>query len=479
MIEPGEANVDESNMNRERVTLLAVMSTSFLVPFIGSAINLALPALGQEFQSSALLLSWVVTSYLLSSAAFLLPFGRLADIIGRRKIFLTGLSLFSLFSLFCSLSTSIAMLIVFRILQGIASAMIFSTSMAILTSVYPPQRRGKALGMSVASTYIGLSTGPVLGGWMNHNLGWRSIFYFIVLLSLAVSIYTALRLKGEWKGAEGENFDLKGSLLYVVGLTTFLYGVSSLSTSIWFRYIALLGFAGLVLFVRFESKPKYPLIEIKLFVQNISFAFSNLAAMINYSATFALTFLMSIYLQVIVGFSSESAGIILLAQPLLMALFSPLAGSLSDRIEPRIVASTGMALSTIGVFCFIFLGVDTPVGLIIANLALIGLGFALFSSPNTNAVMASVEPRLYGIASSTLGTMRLIGQAVSMAIVTLLMAIYIGNAQLSQADPQLLMKSLHTTFIIFCVLCCLGVLASIARGNSYQDKENMVSRRGV
>lgn len=471
--------MDQLEIARERVTLIAVISAAFLVPFIASAINLSLPSLGNEFQSSAFLLSWVVTSYLLASASFLLPFGRLADIIGRRKVFLSGLTLFSLFSLLCSLSTSIAMLIVFRILQGIASAMIFSTSMAILTSVYPPHKRGKALGLSVASTYIGLSIGPVLGGWMNHNLGWRSIFYLVVLLSFTVSIYTALCLKGEWRGAEGEKFDRNGSVLYVLGLSAFLYGMSSLSTSVWSWYIALLGFIGIAFFVRYELRQIHPLIEMRLFVRNFSFAFSNLAAMINYSATFALGFLMSLYLQVIVGLSSESAGIIILAQPLVMALFSPLAGALSDRIEPRLVASVGMTLSTIGIFFFIFLRINTPLGLLAANLALIGLGFALFSSPNTNAVMASVQPKLFGIASSTLGTMRLVGQALSMAIVTLLMAIHIGNAQLGNVDPQLLMNSIHTTFIIFFILCCLGILASIARGNRIQETDETVRVRGV
>lgn len=471
--------MDKLEIGSERVTLITVISAAFLVPFVASAINLSLPSLGKEFQSSAFLLSWVVTSYLLASASFLLPFGRLADIIGRRKVFLTGLILFSLFSLLCGLSTSIAMLIGFRLLQGIASAMIFSTSMAILTSVYPPHKRGKALGLSVASTYIGLSIGPVLGGWMNHNLGWRSIFYLVVLLSLAVSIYTALFLKGEWRGAEGEKFDRNGSVLYVLGLSAFLYGVSSLSTSVWSRYIALIGFIGIAFFVRYELRQMHPLIEMRLFVRNLNFALPNLAAMINYSATSALGLLMSLYLQVIIGLSSESAGIIILAQPLVMALFSPLAGTLSDRIEPRMVASAGMTMSTIGIFFFIFLGVNTSIGLLAANLALIGLGFALFSSPNTNAVMASVQPRLFGIASSTLGTMRLVGQALSMAIVTLLMAVYIGSTQLAQADPQVLMKSIHTMFIIFFILCCLGILASITRGNRNQEREEIGRVREV
>ena len=463
--------MEKANITQERAALIAVMATSFMVPFIASAINLALPSLGGEFHCSALLLSWVVTSYILASAAFLLPFGRLADIVGRRKVFIAGVALFSIFSFLCGMSGSVHLLITFRLLQGVASAMIFGTAMAILSSVYPPHRRGKVLGLSVASTYTGLSLGPVLGGWMNHAVGWRSIFFLIAVLSFLIPIYTNARLKGEWAGAEGEKFDLAGSFLYVLGLVAFLYGMSSIASSVWSRYIIALGLVLIVFFVRYELRQIHPLIELRLFIQNIGFAFSNLAAMINYSATFALSFLMSLFLQLILGYSSQAAGMVLLSQPLVMALFSPLAGALSDRMEPRLVATTGMALSAVGLLGFVFLGVSTPVGLIVANLALIGLGFALFSSPNTNAVMATVPPRLYGIASSTLGTMRLVGQALSMALVTLLMAIYIGNAKLSDIHPNVLMSSIHTAFVLFSLLCFLGVFASMARGQINENRK--------
>jgi EmrB/QacA subfamily drug resistance transporter len=462
----------EYDRRQEMITLIVVMSSAFLVPFIASALNLALPSMGQEFNSSAVLLSWVVTSYLVASAAFLLPFGRWADMKGRHLIFQAGLGLFALFSLLAALSPNIKILIIFRVLQGVAAAMIFSTSTAILTEVFPIHRRGRVLGLSVSSTYIGLSLGPVLGGWMNHYLGWRSIFYFIAPVSFIIMIFVGLYIKGEWKEAAGESFDWQGSLLYIMSLSAFMYGISALADTNMAKYFALIGALLLVGFIRYGLNQQQPLIDIHLLVKNISFAFSNLAAMINYSATFALTFLMSIYLQTLMGFSSQQAGMIILAQPLMMAVFSPLAGNLSDRVEPRIVASTGMGVTAIGLFGFIFLGLNTPVIWIIADLVLIGLGFALFSSPNTNAVMASVEPRLYGVASSTLGTMRMIGQAFSMAIVTLILTAYIGNGVLAQVDHQMLMISMRTAFIIFTILCCLGILASNARGNTYSASKD-------
>lgn len=455
--------MNQTSRDPQKVALMVVMSTSFLTPFIGSAINLALPAIGNSLNSTALMLSWVVTSFLLTSAAFLLPFGRLADIIGRRKVYLTGIILFAITSLLCSMVQNIVWLIVFRILNGIASAMIFGTGMAILTAVYPPQKRGAALGWSVFSTYTGLSTGPVLGGFLNHYLGWRSIFIFTGLLALFTAISTAVRLTGEWSGAKGERFDVTGSFLYVVGLLAFLYGLSSIADSSWSKYITLVGIILIVAFVYYELRQSYPLIELKIFARNSGFIYANLAAMINYSATFSITFIMSLFLQLVLGYNSSHAGLILLSQPVIMAIFSPLAGLISDRVEPRIVASIGMALNSLGLLLFTFLTQSTPLVLIVINLLLIGLGFALFTSPNTNAIMSSVEKRFYGIASSALGTMRLVGQAFSMAIVTLIMSIFVGNVKLSSASSANLVHSAHIAFIVFTVLCILGVFASMTK----------------
>ncbi len=448
----------------KKYALITVTLASFLTPFMGSAVNLAIPSIGKEFNSSALLLGWVVTSYLLASAAFLLPFGRYADIIGRKKVFITGVAIFSFTSLLCGMAGSIQALIAFRVLQGIGGAMLFGTSMAILTSVYPPQERGKVLGINVATVYTGLSLGPVLGGVMNQHLGWQSIFYLNVLIGCLVVFLAMMKLKGEWAGAGGESFDLGGSALYVSGVTAFMYGISSFAASPWAKYILVAGLLLLLLFVRYEIRLEQPILNLRLFTRSASFAFSNLAALINYSATFAVGFLLSLYLQVVAGFDSQTAGLILLSQPVIMALLSPFAGTLSDRVEPRVVASWGMGLTTAGLFIFSFLTVQTPLWLIIVNLVLIGTGFALFSSPNSNAIMGSVEKRFYGVASSTLGTMRLTGQAISMAIATLIVTLYLGGAELSPAQAELLTRSVKVSFCIFALTCFGGIFASLARG---------------
>ncbi|MFZ5641966.1 MAG: MFS transporter [Bacillota bacterium] len=448
-----------------KYTLFVAVMASFLTPFMGSAVNLAIPSIGHQFSSSAILLSWVVTGFILASAAFLVPFGRLADIVGRKKIFLTGITAFSLSSLLCGLAWSVESLILFRVLQGAGSAMIFGTGMAMVTSVYPPQERGKVLGLNVATVYVGLSLGPVLGGFMNHNLGWQSIFYLSFVIGVIVVLFTILKLKGEWAGAGGEKYDLAGAALYSLGLLLIMYGISSVSSHVWAWYVLLAGLGVLALFVRYELGVGHPVLNMRLFTGNITFAFSNLAAFINYSATFAVGFLLSLHLQVVKGYNSQEAGFVLLSQPVLMALLSPIAGRLSDRVEPRVLSSWGMALTTVGLLFFCFLSGNTPLWLIIIVLALLGTGFALFSSPNSNAVMGSVEKRFYGVASSTLGTMRLTGQAVSMAVVTMVIAMNVGNVELKQADPYLLVKGARAAFVIFTVLCFCGIFASLKRGN--------------
>ncbi|MEN6390111.1 MAG: MFS transporter [Syntrophomonas sp.] len=449
----------------EKYALAAVMSTSFMVTFMGSSINLALPSIGAEFHSGAILSSWIITGYILSTAALLLPFGHLADIIGRRKIYLLGTFSFAIVTIASTLAHSIVPFLIWRILQGVSAALIFGTGMAILTSVYPPQRRGQALGYSTSVTYLGLSVGPVLGGIMNQNLGWRSIFYLTACIGIFAALIIWKRLEGEWAGASSERFDRLGSLFYALGLSILLYGLSSLANVSWAKYAAIGGLLLLLVFMAFELKVDHPILQASLFRHNQAFTFSNLAALINYSATFAISFLLSLYLQLVVGYNSGQAGLILLVQPVIMAVFSPLSGSLSDRIEPRLVASLGMGLSTLGLFGLAFVSANTHIGLIMALQVLSGLGFALFSSPNTNAVMSSVQPRFYGIASSTLGTMRLVGQASSMAIVTMVIAIYIGHASFDASNAPAVLSSMHTSFRVFTVLCILGVFASLARGS--------------
>ncbi len=447
--------------------LLVATLANFLTPFMSSAVNIALPAIGTEFATSAILLSWIPTSFLLAAAMFAVPFGRISDIYGMKKIFSYGVILFTLASLLSAFAPSAESLIMFRVLQGIGGAMIFVTGLAIITSVYPPQERGKAIGINIATVYIALSLGPVLGGIMTQYFGWRSLFYAMVPLGILILALTYWKLKEEWAECRGEKFDIKGSIFYSVVLVMVMYGFSTLPQIIGI-ILVVLGIIGFVGFLMYELKVESPVLNVRLF-KNRTFAFSNLAALINYSATFAVTFLLSLYLQYIKALDPQSAGLILVAQPVMMAIFAPIAGRLSDRFQPQKLAGLGMALSTIGLFIFSFITAETSIAYITVGLLVIGLGFGLFSSPNTSAIMGSVERRFYGVASAMVSTMRLLGQTFSMGLALMVFAIFIGNVQITSAQYPSLLSSIHTVFLISAVMCFIGIFAALTRQNVSPD----------
>ncbi|MGA2765023.1 MAG: MFS transporter [Spirochaetia bacterium] len=445
------------------VVLFVTATASFLTPFMGSSVNIALPTIGREFSADAFSLSWISTAYLLAAAMFLVPMGRLADIHGRRKVFLAGMIGYTFVSLLCGLATSETMLIVLRALQGTADALMFATATAIVTSVYPPSERGRALGVTVASVYAGLALGPFIGGLITQSFGWRAIFYFTTALGLLVIVLTLWKMKDEWAEAAGQKMDWPGAALYALTLLAVMNGFRLLPELSGVIVMAL-GVACLAGFVLWENRAANPVLDMGLFRSNVVFGMSNLSALINYAATFALTFLLSLYLQYIKGLDPRTSGLVLLSQPFMMSVFSPLAGRLSDRMEPRVVASAGMAMSTAGLLLTSFLDASSSFAHIVTVLMLCGLGFALFSSPNTSAIMGSVERKHYGVASATTGAMRLIGQMLSMATAGMIIALYVGKVQITPEKHDAFLTGFRAAFLIFAGLCLAGIFASLARG---------------
>ena len=455
--------------NSQMATILVVIITAFITTFTGSALNLSIPAMGSEFHASATLIGYIVTGYILAAAVLAVPFGRLADLTGRKRILVVGIFIFALCSGGSAFAKTIVMLIVLRIVQGIGAAMIFSTNTAVLISAFSPEKRGKVLGYSIASTYIGLSAGPVVGGLLNHYFGWRSIFIVTFAVSLIVFIIAARKLPNAKPQCEDQEFDILGNVLYIGMITLIMFGLSAVSTLFYAKYLIAAGIVLFLLFIKHELRTKSPIVELRLFSSNIGYTFSNLAALLNYGATFALGYLLSIYLQVALGFDSQISGLILISQPLMMAILSPYAGRLSDRISPFKLASFGMGLCALGLFSFIFISEHYPFPLIILNLVVVGIGFAFFSSPNTNAVMACVEKQDYGVASSILATMRSIGHSLSMAVVTFIVAKQMGDVTLAEADPDLLIQTMHISFIVFTCVCTVGIFISLKRKSVGMD----------
>ena len=437
----------------------------FLTPFDGSAVNIALPTIGNAFHMDAISLSWVATAYLLASALFLVPFGKLADIYGRKKIFLWGICIFGAASFIMTLVATEQQMIAVRVIQGVGAAMIFGTAIAILTAVFPPGERGKALGIYITSVYLGLSLGPFFGGVLTDVFGWRSIFYINVPIAIAAAILIVWKLKGEWAECVGDRFDITGSVIYSIALVALMYGFSVLPDATGIALVVS-GILLLAFFVWFEQRQDCPVLNMQLFFKSRIFAFSSIAALINYGATYAVSFLISLDLQYTKGYSAVYAGLVLIAAPVVQTIVSPFAGRLSDRYDSQVLSSIGMGFTALGLFLFIFLNGTTPLWYIIAVLVILGLGFGLFSSPNTNAIMSAVEKRYYGVASGINGTVRLLGQMFSMGIAMMIFALVIGQVEITpQYYPQFT-QSLHWAFILFTVMCLAGIYFSLARGKN-------------
>ncbi|PXV68800.1 EmrB/QacA subfamily drug resistance transporter [Dysgonomonas alginatilytica] len=448
----------QSKTNINAILLVICLSSS-LVPFMGSALNLALPYINDDFSIKASLSGWIPTSYMLSTAIFQIPCAKLADMIGRRTVFIWGLILFILFSVLSGLAFSVESLIIYRFLSGIGSAMIFGTSAAILMSAIPLEKRGQALGINAATVYFSLAAGPFLGGILTQYWGWQSIFYVSSFIAFLVLIGAFFAIKEDWKEDKKQKFDTMGSILYALGLSAVIYGFASLPHASGF-ILLVVGILIMLFFAAYEKKQINPVFNIRVFLENKVFKYSSISALINYSATFAISFMLSLYLQYVRGLSPQDAGLILIVQSLMMAVFSYTSGKLSDKMSPSFLATLGMFVISVGLIGLCFIGETTSFYFIIGLLVLIGFGFGIFSSPNMNILMSSVDKQYYGFASATSGTMRLVGQSLSMGIAMMAISVQIGNIKFSSDVHTELMYSMRITFIICSVLCLFGVYAS-------------------
>lgn len=451
----------DRRVNKKAVLTITTLG-AFIVPFMTSAVNVALPSISKEFLMNTVALNWVALSFTLTSAMFIFPFGRLADILGRKKLLIWGMIIFTISAVLCGIAINSAMLIFARVIQGIGGAIISVTVISILTSVYPPGERGKVLGLNVAMTYAGLSTGPFFGGLLTEYFGWRSIFFIVIPVGILI-LALLYSLKQEWAEAKNEHFDYMGSIIYGVALFGIVLGFSIIRST-WGPILMVGGVISVIVFGFYESRVEQPILNMNLLKSNKVLTFSSIAALIHYSATFAISYLLSLYLQYIKGFDPTDAGFIMIAQPMVMAIFSPIAGRLSDRIQPQKVASLGMALTSAGLGFFIFISQSTSIIYIVSGLLIIGFGFALFSSPNTNAIMSSVEKKYYGITSGVIGAARTVGQTFSMGITSLILVIYMGDVQVSTSNQGDFLLAIKASFTIMTILCFIGIFASIARG---------------
>ena len=444
--------------NRSKILFIMMMS-SFVTPFTSSALTLSLPDIGSAYAASANELGWVLEIFLLVSIVFLLPMGKLADRLGKRRIFFWGTILFTVSSFLCIFTPDMTFLLAARGLQGLAAAMLYATNMSIVALVFPPEKRGWALGWMVSMVYVGLACGPVLGRLLNYYAGWQSIFVFITLACLACVLATKYYLHEEWLAQNATGVDAKGAVLYGIAMVLAMFGLSELANLSWAWGVLLGGLFVFGFFVRHELGAKDPILPLYILSGNREFSLSNLAAMINYSATFGISFLLSIYLQSILGLSSREAGFMMLIQPIVMAMLSPVTGKLSDKYAPGKIASFGMSVTALGLVGLVAAVHLKSLWLVVPVVMVIGVGFALFAAPNNNAIMGSVPKKYYSLATSMLGTVRLVGQVTSVAIVTMLLSLDWNF--LTPSDE--LLRNIEISFIVFTILCTIGVVPSAAR----------------
>ncbi|MEJ2470646.1 MAG: MFS transporter [Desulfuromonadales bacterium] len=405
-------------------TLLVICTAHFLMPFMMSAVGVALPAIGREFKASAMQLGLVETTYVLSASIFLLAMGRMGDIYGRRRIFQIGLIAFTCAGGLLSQAWSIESLIGLRF---------------TITTIKPWGEKRTHLDYEIDGMVVKIN---------NH------------LITFAVSWF---RLRGEWAESRGEPFDWQGSLIYAVAILMLITGASNLDRGHWAWALALAGMAGIALFLRFEAKAAYPVLDVALLRRNRVVAFSNLAALLNYASTFGVTFFLSLYLQFVKGMNPREAGTLLIIQPIIQALFSPFCGRLADRFPAPLVATIGMSFCALGLAIAASISAASSLTRVVLTLITLGLGFALFSSPNISVIMGSIPSRYLGVASGLNSTMRTLGMMASMTVITIIFSILMGDQAVTpQTQPQFLV-SMHTALLTFSGLCVIGIFLSLGR----------------
>jgi MFS family permease len=445
-------------MEKKNIILLICTILNFIAVFAANAVNIIIPTIAAEFHMSNIVQNWITIIFFLVMAMLSIPAGQISGKYGLKKVTIISSALFIVISIVNVLVTSSEQFLVCRLILGLILAFINVTSMAMVVSAFDPQERGKALGLNITGVYVGLSLSPFLGGVLNYQLGWRSVILFSVPL-LIVVIALLLRMDDEWITFEGIPLDLKGSVTYAIGIALFVYGFTILN-EVWGVVLTVLGIIILIAFALIELRQDHPVFDIK-FLRNREFLSANLASLCAYLATFAVTTILNYHLQYIKGFDSQTAGIILLVAPVCQVIFAPIAGRLADKYIPQILAAIGMGLGTLSLVLFSTLSYETSLVFVVVSMIIYGVGFGLFSPPNTSVIMGSVPPKDTSVAAASVSTVRTVGQAMSMGILTLIFAFVMGNVPIVEEYYPLLISSCQITCLICVGLCLASVFASL------------------
>lgn len=476
------SEVEQEGANKWAV--LAILAIGiFMATLDSSIVNISLPAIARYFGVPLSgPIEWVVIAYLMVIAGVLLTTGRLADMIGRKPIWVAGLAIFTIGSAICGAATSLGMLIAARALQGLGGALIMAVSPAILTSAFPARERGRALGMNAVFVALGVSVGPTLGGLITEHFTWRWIFYVNVPFGI-IGIIATLRVLKERVHRGRGRFDPPGALLLAIGLVALTLGLSFGQEWGWTSPLLIGTLVGsiiaLALLVFVEHRVTDPIIDFSLLRRRV-FLSANVSLVLSFLALFAVSFLLPFYLEELRGFSTEQSGLLLTPLPLTIAVLAPLTGSLADRIGTRWLAAGGLTIACAGLVLISQLNAQSSVWDIIWRLVVIGVGQAMFQSPNNSALMGAAPREQQGSAAGFLATGRVVGQSLSVALAGAVFSSLGGSAaglalifarsshRLSAAQISMLQQTFsnafHAAFLTCAFIAAIGVFTSLVRG---------------
>ena len=443
--------------------------TSFFAVFLSNGIIIGVPAIASEFTMNNVIQNWVPTIFFLVVAVFTVPAGQISGKFGVKKSLLSGIIVFLIGSIGACLSFSTESFLLFRIIQGAGVAFLNVSAMAMVVSAVKPQNRGKALGFTVTGVYLATSLSPVICGFLVHNLGWRSMFYFVIPFLVLCIILMIFKIPQEWKTYQDDKIDKVGSLIYALGILAFIYGFTTLITTNG-KILTVIGIILLIIFGAYELKQKSPVFNMNLF-KNKKFTSSNIAALCSYLAIMVVTTILNYHFQYVRGWNAQMSGLILIITPSIMAIMAPNSGKLSDKVHPQKLAAAGMAIAAIALAILTFLTNSTPIYIVVLAMILQGIGMGLFSSPNMNAIMSSVPPKDAPTASASQATMRTIGQTMSLGLLTLIFAWIMGNLELSPQYSEMIIQSSQIICGICTVACILAIFASLV-GIKSKDEFN-------
>lgn len=456
----------KTNGSTKKYVLLISIIVSFLVPYTSSSVNIALPEIGKVFLLNSIFLGWITSSYLLVTGIFLIPFGKIADIYGKKKIITLGIIIFTLGSFLSALALSGDLLLISRVIQSLGSAMIFGNVYSLIASVFSEEDQGKALSLSVGTAYLGLAIGPVLGGFLTEFFGWRSIFLFSIPLGIA-SIIAVFKLKGEWIEAVDDKFSITSTSVLALSLFGIIYGFSEIT--IYIGIISLIaGTLGVIIFIWLQTKVKNPLIHPELLF-NRAYVINNVTSIINYGPGIFTIFLLTLYLQNIRGLSPNQTGLLLCVQSVFIAIFSILTGKMLDSVKSRHIAAIGMALTAAGLTILVFLGETTTFEVIVIALAVLGAGYGLSAASSTQIAVEYVEKKFYGVSSATLNTSRVVGQLMGMGVTLAVLNLFIGNAAINPSNYSQFIEGAKIPFLTFALLCYVSICGYFIMGKSKRE----------